>query len=427
MTRRDTVPAGDATTFSSSSSGIRVRPVTTAEELEGMATAWGELLRHSATVTPFMTHAWVTSWWRAFGADRQLHILVLEDDHGPCGLAPLTSGRRRLGPLSYRSLELVGTGPLPFLGMGLADRVDLLLARRRDACLDALFGHLASHRDLWDIVDLRFVPEDSLTAESLRRDAGRLGLGIATTTTSLSPYLPLEGTYDAYLKGRSSNFRSGLKRKLKKLEAAGRVTFELDAGHSDPAAALAAAVDVSRRSWKELAGSALLLNAGIDRFLGEVFERLGGGEPGERGEPGETFIAFLHLDDRPIAHELGFVLDDRMWFYDHSYDQEFARFSPGQLLTARLLERAWQDGLVEYDFLRGDEPYKLSWTDSSRRELQLVLDDGSVRGRSARALAYEGKWKLKQSDRLVRAQARVAGWLNRRREPADASGPPTTE
>lgn len=47
--------------------------------------------------------------------------------------------------------------------------------------------------------------------------------------------------------------------------------------------------------------------------------------------------------------------------YQYGFDPAFARYSPGALLTAYAIERERAEGVLLFDFLRGQEAYKYRW------------------------------------------------------------------
>ena len=390
--------------MSVSAGPLRLTEITTTAALAALKPAWDRVLAASETSTPFQTHAWALSWWETFAAHQELWVLLLEDDDGPAAIAPFARARRRAGPLRYRALEFLGSGPLRFLGMGLSDRCDFLLARRRNECLDEIIRHLTAERRHWDVLDLRFVPEESTTARRCEALAALAGFGHVRERCAESPYLALEGSYEDYLKRRSSNFRKGLKRKLRRLEGWGEVAWDLSA-ESDVDQALDEVVTTSLASWKAEAGSALFLHGNVREFWRRLAPRL-------KAESG-LYVALATVGGRTVAHELGFRMGGRLWSYDSAFKAEFAEGSPGILLTAKLIEQAYADGLVEYDFMRGNEGYKLTWETATRAEVQIVLDSGSTRAQAARDIAYRAKWALKRKPLLVEAQSRAAGVLNK--------------
>ena len=385
---------------------LRVTEVTTPKGLRSLEPVWNEVFQRSETRSPFLAYEWILTWWEVFGEGQELWVLVLEDERGAAAIAPFARALRRLGPLTYRSVELLGTGRLRFLGMGLADRADFLLARRREECAAEVLRWLATQRSRWDVVDLRFVPDSSTTVRVLRAESAGVGLRISDQLCAESPYLTLSGTFDEYLGRRSNNFRKGLERKLRKLGEKGTVSFEIGpARKGDILDALADVVDVSRQSWKGKQGTALMSHSKVQQFFEKLLPRLVTRDM--------AYIATLRVGPKVVTYDLGFQWDGKLWSYDSAFATQFSVGSPGVVLTARILERAWTEGVREYDFLRGGEDYKRSWQTRMRRELQVVLEADSLRASVAGRLAFQGKWALKRQPWLADTQSRLAGRINR--------------
>jgi CelD/BcsL family acetyltransferase involved in cellulose biosynthesis len=380
---------------------VHVRQVQDAEELEALGPAWREVLARSEIRSPFMTHAFVRHWWACFGSNQSLRVLVVEDSHGPCAIAPLTWAPRILGPFRYRSLELIGTGALWSAGTGLADRSDILLARRHQESLAAIVCAIRRMRD-WDVFNLRGIPKDCTTARMLEERAQPFGGKLMREVRWRSPYLALPSHFDLYLSARSKNFRKTLRRKRLRIEAQGTVVFDLNAAAADPIGALGRAAYVCRRSWKGAYGTGLLLQPGIRRFL----ERL------VTDPQAGTYLAEMRVGRTPVAYELGFCMDNKIWSYDGAYDPAWANSSPGLLLTAEIIGNACSRGISEYDFMRGEESYKMMWTTACRDEMEYVLDSGTMRGGIAREVVFRARWRLRQSPRLVAAKTRITGIIS---------------
>ena len=381
-------------------SPLRVHSVDTPAGLDALRGLWAEVLAASEVRTPFMSHAWVRHWWACFGHDQALRILVVEDADGPCAIAPLAVARRALGAFRFRAVEIIGTGALWGVGTGLADRADLLLTRRRSEAIAAILAHL-DEMGGWDVIDWRGLPEDATTARAL--DAGGRAM---REPRWRSPYLPLDGGFAEYAARRGRNFRKQLKRKRRKLAAGGAVRIDLDAAARDPDACVARAAAICARSWKGEMGSGLLVQTPTRRLI----ERLAA-DP-ESG----VFIAELRVGETVVAYELGFRTEDKIWSYDCAFDADFADGSPGMLLTARIIEDAFERGLREYDFMRGDEGYKLDWGGGVRTENEYVIDAGTMRGLAAREMAFRLRWRLRQDPRLVDLKTRATGMLTRWRK-----------
>ena len=76
-------------------------------------------------------------------------------------------------------------------------------------------------------------------------------------------------------------------------------------------------------------------------------------------------VVSLRLNGQAIAAQVGFVSGGTYLYDQIAFDPSMARYEPGTLLIAHLLERAWDRRLQTFDFMTGDEPYKYRWADQS--------------------------------------------------------------
>jgi CelD/BcsL family acetyltransferase involved in cellulose biosynthesis len=73
------------------------------------------------------------------------------------------------------------------------------------------------------------------------------------------------------------------------------------------------------------------------------------------------------------------------------HDPTYDSFSPGKVLTYEMLRRAFSDGLASYEFLGGEEPWKLLWTGERRQRVLFQAFDRSPAGFAAWALFRYGR------------------------------------
>ena len=73
---------------------------------------------------------------------------------------------------------------------------------------------------------------------------------------------------------------------------------------------------------------------------------------------------FLELDGRPRAAWYGFRFAGVESYYQAGRDPECRDASVGFVLLAHSIRAALDDGIREYRFLRGDEPYKYRFAES---------------------------------------------------------------
>ena len=100
-------------------------------------------------------------------------------------------------------------------------------------------------------------------------------------------------------------------------------------------------------------------------------------------------LFLLTCGDRMAAASVNFVRGDRMQAYLTSYDPVFDRASPGAILIVHYTRWAFDNGLRQVDFLRGDETFK-------SRLANIEISLGSyVGGRTAigRAALVAHRWR----------------------------------
>jgi len=110
------------------------------------------------------------------------------------------------------------------------------------------------------------------------------------------------------------------------------------------AAAVSAAVDdflaVEAGGWKGRAGTAATDDEALRRFLRTAMDGL--------AADGKVAVNRILVDGRPIAAAIRLRSGRAAWFWKIAYDESFARFSPGVLITVALTEELIDDGTIAH-------------------------------------------------------------------------------
>jgi len=178
-------------------------------------------------------------------------------------------------------------------------------------------------------------------------------------------YLPVRGNADAYMAARPGEVRSTLRRMTRRLDQAG-ARVELVGPQGNVEAAIAAYSAVYATSWKEPEPFPAFMPGLIRLCAARGWLRAG--------------IAWL--DDKPIAAQVWVVANGRASIFKLAYDPAYASYSPGTVLTARLMRHVIDvDRVREVDYLTGDDAYKQAWM-SERREMWglVAYDPRQLRG-----------------------------------------------
>lgn len=250
--------------------------------------------------------------------------------------------------------------------------------------LQRLLGHAVSDGGIADTV--RFSPLDptSQLFDSLSRALSAMGWHPFPYFAFGNWYLKVEGGWNDYLKGRSVNLRSSIKRRTKQFSAMGG-TLSLHTDLSDIDAATEAFQQVYAASWKE--------PEPFPRFVPSLIRML--------AASGELRLGIAWFEGRPIAAQFWYVTGKTASIYKVAYHEAYSGHSPGTVLTAFLLRHVIdEDKVAEVDFLIGDDEYKKKWM-SHRRERWGIV---AYNARTARGLGLLIRENLQRTVKALYAR-----------------------
>ena len=198
-----------------------------------------------------------------------------------------------------------------------------------------------------------------------------------------SPYLPLSGTWESYLAGRSRNLRRTLRRCRNRLADLGQVSVTVSTGEQDLDEQLTEGFAIEASGWKHSRGTAITSRPETLQFYRELTRYA--------ASAGILRLVFLRLDQRAVAFSLSLESGGRHYDIKVGHDASLNRAGPGIVLMAAMLERAFSIGLESYEFLGDAEPYKLRWTDLWHERIRLQAFAPTVAGCLDRAVQVWGR------------------------------------
>jgi dTDP-4-amino-4,6-dideoxygalactose transaminase/CelD/BcsL family acetyltransferase involved in cellulose biosynthesis len=331
---------------------VRLEPI---ESLELVRDDCAELAGASRNI--FATWDWVSIWWRHFGAGRPLLLAGGRDGDGRLvAILPL-----------YRSL----TRPLRiirFLGHGPADQLGPICApAQRRVAARLLRRLLAEQRGSWDLFVGEDLPGDEgwdtlLRGRVLKREG--------------SPVLRTSGGWERFLESRSANLRQQVRRRERNIARKHELRYRLA---QDPDR-LQADLDILFQLHSAQR------DAHESPFAGEhqPFHRDFAARALERGW---LRLWFLELDGVPRAAWYGFRFEGVESYYQAGRDMACGEESVGFVLLAHTIRAALDDGITEYRFLRGDEPFKYRFADGDPGLATLAIARGPLGAAAVSAAA----------------------------------------
>jgi CelD/BcsL family acetyltransferase involved in cellulose biosynthesis len=184
--------------------------------------------------------------------------------------------------------------------------------------------------------------------------------------------------WNAYFASRSRSHRRRLRRARAAAERAGtlKLVCHDPLAIADVEPLLRACFEIEAAGWKGRAQGAVLNNERIWTFYLEQARHL--------AARGSLHLVVLLLDGRPIAFEYGWCEKGVYCSPKVGYDEAFARFAPGQLLRAMLLERSTRDDQIgAIDYLGPSSAATTSWATDDYGVDRVVVAAGGAMSRGA--------------------------------------------
>ena len=330
---------------------MNVETIENADEFFALRDKWNDLLTSSRSSSVFLTHEWLSSWWRHLAEDRRLSIIVARQNGRLAGVLPLAARQAQYSRMMPRLLEFLGSGQIG------SDYLDAIIAAGRESEVNAAFAQHCHTRGL--MLQLSQLRTGNCRAALLAESLGALGWAAADTKLNICPYIDLTGmTWEKYLEEGGPNIRKNLKRYLRVLPKHFTVQVDCIKSPSEAAAALEVVMDLHRKRWEVAGTSEAFQTPAVVTFHHE-FVRLA-------AEQGWLRILVLRLNGRPAASLYGLRYGPTFYFYQSGFDPEFSKYSVGVVTMGLAIKTAIEEGALEYDFLHGDEEYKFHWASATR-------------------------------------------------------------
>ena len=334
----------------------------TFDNLANHKQAWNNLVSQSASHVPFLTFEYQQAWWQTRGGgewpqESQLVLTAAYQDDKLVGVAPL-----------FHAKNILGKPALLFVGaVEVSDFLDFIVKPQDlEPFVQGLFDFLPiADIPQWDLLDLHNILEGSPTLDVIKSVADDRDWDSKKIHLQPSPYIPLPGDFEAYLSQIDKKQRHEIRRKLRNVE---KSLVESDLYITEDGDSLESDV----QAFIEM----MAQDPNKKDFLTEEMRHHIHNTAKTAFSEGWLNLSFLTLDGQKAAANMSFQFNNRLWLYNSGWEWDFRDYSPGWVLLANLIQWATENGIQEFDFMRGDEPYKYKFGGIDRHVYRATVTPG---------------------------------------------------
>ena len=329
---------------------MEIRLLSDIQAFENLRDPWNKLLPQNPVQDVFYTWEWLFAWWKHYGKQRELWLVTAWISDELVGVAPLMLEERRKYGLKVRVLCSLGTDELDVGG--------LIVQNGDPQILSVIYSYLIENRGDWDILEFNEFPLDAPGIDPLLSVIKKSGF-VHHLRINRHYYLPLQGDWLSYLSRLSKNMRSDLKRKIRRIESRGKLTFKRHTGKEVTLQDISTIFKINEHGRYPY----LYHNSEERSFQKSLIELT--------SDHGWPDLSLLFIDDHPVAYRYGLFFNNILEDWRTGFDTRYFELSVGKVLLSLVIEDCFKRSYEGIDFLRGDETYKNQWQTLERDYLQL--------------------------------------------------------
>jgi len=331
---------------------------------------WQDILQRCNSHTIFSTWEWLSTWWKHFGNDKKLLVLLVKENKEVIGIAPLMYSVHKMFGLRMGKIEFIGTPH--------ADYNDILLTEKSEECLKLLTDYLWELPDNWKRSDLAGIPQNSRSLPFLGK------LSWKSISVLKCPYIPLPRSYEAFLVSNlKRNQRKYVYRNMRNLERDFKVEIVDCSDVQSSTEGMHRLFELHQKRWESRGYSGAFAEEKFRNFHLDIAKSF--------SQKKWLGLHLLNASGVTVSANYGFKYQSRFYSYLTGFDPRYTKYGVGNLLHAYSIQRFIDEGLTEYDFMRGAEEYKARWNTLARLNSRAVLIRKGVAA-SIEYRLYEEYW-----------------------------------
>jgi hypothetical protein len=307
---------------------IRIEIVRDFRNLEPYADDWNRLALLTPQQIPMLSHAWVMTYFEHFlEPGESWFCLLAQRGDDLLGVFPVVVTPNKHAGIDCALLRT------PF-NLYTAS-VDFIIKENltEQIMISLLDGIDITSRNRF-VLELLRIPVSSPTISVL---AGRVpGSTVIKEFNGRGSFIDTTGSFEEYRAGLKRNFSRNLIKANNKISKLPNLKTLFFSGTEADPKEVDTLMRVEAAGWKGRAGTAIISSKVTQAFYTDLARRL--------SKLGWLEWHILYTDDRTIAMHLAIKIGKTLVINKIGFDEEFAQFSPGNILFEKTVKRAFDSG-----------------------------------------------------------------------------------
>lgn len=332
-----------------------------ASAITSLRAEWEDLFAKSGSVTPFLSWHWLESWADFHQGRAPGELLICREGEVLTAAIPLM----RRGRSAHFFADAAFAD---FMGLlSLPGRLDAIEAMARAIHADRSIGKL-------NLQGVHGLDTGSKYLVERLRELG--GWATVEGLHSPNPAVELRGNFETFRAQLPKRLKQELRTAVNKLNGMGEWRFAVATGGNEVHAWYQALVEMHLCRQVGKPGRSVFSDPSAVAFFEKLLEH---------SSPAfTTHIAVILMGTRPVAASYSLISAGRFFYWIPTFNESVGIASLGKLLISRLIEECFSRQLSAFDFMGGDEAYKLQWSNVSYDNHNMVAFRSGLAARAYR-------------------------------------------
>ena len=336
--------------------------------LASLESCWKKL-EEKSNASAFTSWSWLNAWWNNYSEGKSLHILLVEIDDSVELLLPFQVRRKRILGLipvdHWYNLGSKSSAGCDYLGGIFPNSLQLSITE-----FDTIVTAIRKKRRFLSFLHFNELGRFSFPQKHEFFNFIASNSHVIREEPTFCPTIQLPDSWDDFLASLSRNFRSQIRRDIKKFQENNELTIGV---HTSPEQLQEKVAELKRLNTQrisQLGKTSSFESKQLANFLDEATQELAKTQHC-------TFYQLYHNEK-----SVGIILlinDTRtQYYYLGGFDQEYKKFSPINILFVHAIQDAIANKYQEFNLLKGKEPYKYRWKAVDDINDNLTIIDGGI-------------------------------------------------
>jgi CelD/BcsL family acetyltransferase involved in cellulose biosynthesis len=332
---------------------MRIRTVVTEEEFCCLNEHWDKLAENAVPINKF---EWMYKWWQHNKINNELKILVAEKNNEIIGIAPLYIQKSK-------AFKFIPVKKLCFLGGEISDYLDFIIKEDSDKDeIFKLFINFIFNEIKTDEICFKQINSSYPNFYLWKKYIGSRNIDFQSYRECWRIDFDKFAGYEDYFSQLSKSHKRSIKARQKKLNTEVKShEFIFKSDISQEEMDVISAINIKRQKflYEEKCKTKRFCYFTDKQKTDFIYDYFCNGDLNDK------FLSALKCNGEIASYILCLKNKESLYLWNMAFNPDYEFCSPTKILVNETIKYSFEKGLSYFDFLRGNDPYKLKWSNDT--------------------------------------------------------------